>query len=597
MPTPVPAPGAAALVPDPVRWQAALLEQIHQVVIAFDPAGRPLLWGRGAAALLGATPPPDLDPATWAMAPQAWYWAGPDTEGALIALAGRVYPVADDQGRRIACLVGADPAPPARPALPTGAALYRWIVESAQEGIWLVDAAGRTTFANARMADLLGYSRAEMFGRTLYDFMDAPARAEAEQNLERRRHGVTEQHEFRLRRKDGRYCWTLMSTNPLHGPDGTFLGALALVTDISARKQAEEALRQSEQRFAAVFHGSPDAISITRRADRQVCDVNESWERLFGYSRAEVLGPTVDAIGLWSDIASRDLVRAELRAHGEVRDLPVVLRHKSGRLFQAALSVEILAIEQEEYLLSICRDITAQKEMEARLLAAERLSALGRVAAGVAHEFNNVLAGIVGRLDLLALQPADPATAATLGEIQAAAEAGAQVVARIQALARLRTPSPPAVVPIAPLIQEVVGALQPAWQARRPPGAPPLTVHTVVDHDLAVHGTVAELRELLTHLLQNAVDAVPPGGEIAITAAAAPPAVLLTVQDSGPGIALADQGRVFEPFFTTKFTGSGLGLTAVRDIVARHGGAITLDSAPGAGTTVRILLPAAPGEC
>ncbi len=596
MSTPLPVPGAAATVPDSVRWQAALLEQIHQVVIAFDPAGRLLLWGRGAAALLGATPPPDLDPATWAVAPQAWYWAGPDTEGALIALAGRVYPVADDQGRRIACLVGADLAPPARPALPTGAALYRWIVESAQEGIWLIDAAGRTTFANARMAGLLGYSRAEMFGRTIYDFMDAPARAEAAQNLERR-HGVTEQHEFRLRRKDGRYCWTLMSTNPLHGSDGAFLGALALVTDISARKQAEEALRQSEQRFAAVFHGSPDAISITRRADRQVCDVNESWERLFGYSRGEMVNPAVDAISLWSDSASRDRVRTELRARGEVRDLPVALRHKSGRMFQAAVSVEILAIEQEEYLLSVCRDISAQQEMEERLLAAERLSALGRVAAGVAHEFNNVLAGIMGRLDLLALQPADPATAATLGEIQAAAEAGAQVVARIQALARLRAPSPPAVVPIAPLIQEVVGTLQPAWQAQRAPGAPPLTVHTVVDHGLAVHGTAAELRELLTHLLQNAVDAVPPGGEIAVTAAAEPPAVLLTVRDSGPGIAPADQGRVFEPFFTTKITGSGLGLTAVRDIVARHGGAITLDSAPGAGTTFRILLPAAPHEC
>jgi PAS domain S-box-containing protein len=589
-----PAPPAAAAVPDPVRWQAALLEQIHQVVIAFDPTGRPLLWGQGAAALLGAVPPPDLAPAPWTAAPHVWYWAGPDTHGALIALTGRVYPVADDQGRSIAFLVGADLAPPARPALPTGEALYRWIVESAQEGIWLIDAAGRTTFANARMAGLLGYSRAEMFGRTMYEFMDAAARAEAAQNLERRRQGVTEQHEFRFRRQDGRDLWTLMSTNPLHGPDGAFLGALALVTDISARKQAEEALRQSEQRFAAVFHGSPDAISITRRAGLRVCDVNESWERLFGYSRAEVLAPAVDAISLWSDDMSRDLVRAQLRAHGEVRDLPVILRRKSGELFPASLSVEILEIEQEAYLLSICRDITAQKEMEARLLAAERLGALGRVAAGVAHEFNNVLAGIVGRLDLLALQPADAATAAGLREMQAAAEAGAQVVARIQALSRLRTPSPLAVVPVAPLIQEVVGALQPEWQTHRPPAAPPLTVRTAVDHGLAVHGTAPELRELLTHLLQNAVDALPQGGEIQITAAAQPPAVLIAVQDSGPGIAPADQGRVFEPFFTTKITGSGLGLTAVRDIVARHGGAITLDSAPGAGTTFRILLPAAP---
>jgi PAS domain S-box-containing protein len=580
-------------VPDPVRWQAALLEQIHQVVIAFDPAGRSLLWGPGAAALLGAVPPPDLAPPPGeGGAPRPWHWAGPAANGALIALTGRVYPVADEQGRPLALLVGADPAP----ALPTGEALYPWIVESAQEGIWLIDAGGRTTFANARMAALLGYTRAEMLGRTMYEFMDGAARVEATRNMERRRNGVTEQHEFRFRRKDGRPCWTLVSTNPLHGPDGTFLGALALVTDISARKQAEEALRQSEQRFAAVFHGSPDAISITRRADRRVCDVNESWERLFGYSRAEVLDPAVDAISLWSDEASRDFVRVHLRAHGEVRDLPVTLRRKSGQLFEAGLSVEILEIEQEQYLLSICRDLTLQKEMEARLLAAERLSALGRVAAGVAHEFNNVLAGLVGRLDLLALQPADAATAATLREMQAAAEAGAQVVARIQALARLRATGPPAVVPVAPLIQEVVGALQPEWQARRPPDAPPISVRTAVDHSLAVHGTALELRELLTHLLQNAMDALPQGGEIRITAAAQPPDVLIAVQDTGAGIAPADQGRVFEPFFTTKITGSGLGLTAVRDIAACHGGAITLESAPGAGTTFRILLPAARAE-
>src|SRR5690349_17446005 len=107
--TTLPAPPAAP-VPDQVRWQAALLEQIHQVVIAFDPAGRVLLWSRGAAALLGAAPPPDLaPPAAGSAAPHAWYWTGPAPSGEQIALAGRVYPVADDQGRPLALLVGADP--------------------------------------------------------------------------------------------------------------------------------------------------------------------------------------------------------------------------------------------------------------------------------------------------------------------------------------------------------------------------------------------------------------------------------------------------------------------------------------------------------
>jgi PAS domain S-box-containing protein len=123
----------------------------------------------------------------------------------------------------------------------------RRIVETAQEGVWTIDAAGNTTFVNEKMAAMLGYTVDEMTGASMYTFMDEEARGLASANLERRRQGIAEQHEFRFQRKDGTALWTVLSTNPLYDGDGAFAGALALVTDATARRQAEEALRQAER--------------------------------------------------------------------------------------------------------------------------------------------------------------------------------------------------------------------------------------------------------------------------------------------------------------------------------------------------------------
>ncbi len=125
-------------------------------------------------------------------------------------------------------------------------ARYRRIVETAEEGIWKIDAAARTTFVNPKMAQLLGYTVAEMQGRALQDFMDEAGRAIAAANLERRQQGIAEQHDFRFRRKDGSTLWALLATNPITDATGAYAGALAMVTDITARKAAEMALRASE---------------------------------------------------------------------------------------------------------------------------------------------------------------------------------------------------------------------------------------------------------------------------------------------------------------------------------------------------------------
>ena len=122
---------------------------------------------------------------------------------------------------------------------------YRRIVQTADEGIWTIDAQARTTYVNPKMADMLGYAEADMLGRPLTDFMDDEGCTIAQDNLERRRQGITEQHDFKFQRRDGSALWTLVATNPVLDAQGGYVGALAMVTDISARRQAEDALRKS----------------------------------------------------------------------------------------------------------------------------------------------------------------------------------------------------------------------------------------------------------------------------------------------------------------------------------------------------------------
>lgn len=146
--------------------------------------------------------------------------------------------------------------------------LCRTLIETAQEGVWLLDAAGNTVYVNQRMAEMLGYTRAEMLGRPFYDFMDDRARAEAQALFERRRQGIREQHDFRFRRKDGSDLWTIVSATPLYDARGQFTGALGMITDITARRQAEEALRASQHQLGQIIEHLPVAVFAVDRTGK-----------------------------------------------------------------------------------------------------------------------------------------------------------------------------------------------------------------------------------------------------------------------------------------------------------------------------------------
>jgi PAS domain S-box-containing protein len=165
---------------------------------------------------------------------------------------------------------------------------YRQIVETTAEGIWLIDAESNTTFANANMAAILGFTVAEMIGMSLFAFMDETGKAIAAKNVERRRQGITEQHNFKFRHKNGTDVWVMINTNPIIDANGTYLGALAMVTDITERLRAEEALRERELKYRMLFDNMAQG-ALYLHSDGSLEEINDTALGMLGMTRMEMM--------------------------------------------------------------------------------------------------------------------------------------------------------------------------------------------------------------------------------------------------------------------------------------------------------------------
>lgn len=218
----------------------------------------------------------------------------------------------------------------AEEALQASEERYRNIVETAQEGIWQVDADNRTVFVNRKMADILGYSVDEMAGRPMFDFMDESGREIAKHNIERRRQGVTEVYEFRFLAKDGRTVWALVNASPVFNEEGAYTGAFAMVADITARKRVEAALSQSEQNFRALIEDANIGV-LVHYAGKHVFG-NARLLEMLGYTQAEFYGTGMEDI-VHPDEYPKVLARFEARRAGEKvpNVYETILRARDGR--------------------------------------------------------------------------------------------------------------------------------------------------------------------------------------------------------------------------------------------------------------------------
>ena len=244
---------------------------------------------------------------------------------------------------------------------------YRRIVETASEGIWIVDSEAKTTYVNKRLAEMLGYTPEEMIGRSGRDFTDEEGKAISRANMEKRRQGVGEQHEMRLIRKDGSLIWAMVNAMPDYDKDGRFVGSLSMLTDITERKRNEEALIESEQRFSLIYEKAPFAMALSRWDDGALVDVNERWVEIFGYTKQEAVGKKTSELGINRDFECRARVLAELHQNGSVHDLEIALFTKSGEKLIVSNNMDMVMLGGEQYLLSTVDDITERKHVERTL--------------------------------------------------------------------------------------------------------------------------------------------------------------------------------------------------------------------------------------
>jgi signal transduction histidine kinase/ActR/RegA family two-component response regulator len=318
----------------------------------------------------------------------------------------------------------------------------------------------------------------------------------------------------------------------------------------------------------------------------------ETWRRYYlwssvtyfaGASAAGIIAKLVSSVGFYALLVTAPIITIVYFTYS------TYLKNVEASARQAELA--------ERHVEELSRYITEQERIREQFAQMEKLSALGELASGVAHDFNNTLAGILGRAQLLLMKTHDPEVVRSLRIIVKSAQDGAHTVKRIQDFARQRRDKNFELIAIDQLLLEIIEMTRPRWKTSSEANNVQIRFESRISTNAFVMGDESELREVLVNMIFNAVDAMPEGGLIALAAEEAGGSVSISISDTGQGMSEEVRTRVFDPFFTTKGkAGLGLGLAVSYGIVTRHEGSIEVESEVGRGTTFRITLPKVEAE-
>ncbi len=349
---------------------------------------------------------------------------------------------------------------------------------------------------------------------------------------------------------------------------------------------------ETKQSLEQLVRSAGDAI-ISVDGEEKIHGWNPAAERIFGVTGAEAVGRPITAFLPEEPYRT---ARAALSREQAVKAFDVSIKREDGRALNLAVTLSSLTGREGtlEGILAIVRDTTAQRELEAQMHQSEKLTALGQMAGGIAHDFNNLLQAILGYAQLMAKSPGNvDVVKRGLDVIEKAATGGAETVRRIQKFARLRPEEAFVALDLNQVIRDSLAITRPRWEEKKVKGGVPLKLELDPGSVPVVMGRPAELNEVVTNLVLNAIDAMPEGGTLRISTRLEDHRhVVVTVGDTGVGMTEEVRKRIFDPFFTTKGEhGTGLGLSVSYSIVKRHGGEMRVDSRPGGGTTFTIVLP------
>ncbi len=479
-------------------------------------------------------------------------------------------------------------------------------VESSGEVVFLTDGEGIFTYVNPEFTRLYGFNAAEVVGKATPRILKSGTCGQEKYQVfwQALLAKETVKGQRVNRTKDGRCVDVEVSVSPVLDDDGAIVAFLAIQSDITERRRAEEALRRSEADYRGIVDNATYGIYRSTPEGRFL-SANPALVSMLGYdSEEELLALDMNRNVYAKAGARRRLIEQQVGvsrlARGEAE-----WRRKDGRVITVRLSGRSVRNDAGEvgHFEMVVEDVTEQRTLESQLRQAQKMEAIGQLTGGIAHDFNNLLSVVIANGDVLKekIDPARDDLHAAVDDIAAASRNGARLVKRLLGFSRLAELEMET-MDLGAAVRDFSSIL-----SRLIPET--ITVKHDIGTDIpAVQGDRGAVEQILLNLVTNARDAMPEGGDL--TLVLAPEVVdtplpglesgeyaVLRVTDTGIGMDEATRNCIFEPFFTTKAEGdgTGLGMAMVYGLMKQHGGYVGIDSEPGVGTTIALYFPVAKG--
>ncbi len=495
---------------------------------------------------------------------------------------------------------------------------YRDLLDNLLVGTFTFDATtGKIDYINQRACEILGYKPEELIGKDRLAFAWEEEKDRIDQISGDRMRGVrgSERYRAHMVHRSGRIIDVEIFAAPVRGPRGKVQSVRVSFTDITRQLQMEReiqahtqhleelvqqrtrALEESEALYRGIFETSLAIIYIHQ--DDKFRLMNQTGMAFFGFeSREEMLRTNV-----WDTVPEGERERRRRNARQRMAGKPVPNRYESlvlnkkGDIRVVECNFQRIQYQGKTAVLAILFDITEKKKLETEIVHAERLKSMGQLATGVAHDFNNILSAILGRVQLLKTDPGDSdKVRSCIHLVEQAVEQGINAIKRIQEITRVRqarwVPEP---LPLHRLVEDAIEITRYSWKDQAQKQGKTIRIET--DLKDVNRPLSSELREVFMNLIINAVDAMPKGGLLRIQTMGCilrtqQEGVRIVFEDTGEGISPEVLKHVLEPFYTTKGRqGTGLGLSIVSEVVGRLGGTVNIESRVGQGTRVILEIP------
>ena len=474
------------------------------------------------------------------------------------------------------------------------------ILSTTLDGYILADTEGRIIDVNPSYCQMVGYSREELLGMTIYDLEDFYSKEQIDKRLQEMFATGGARFQTRHRHKDGTSVDLDVSITTIV-QEGKPLVA-AFVRDISEENKMLHALQASERSYRELFDNATDAIYIQDKEGRFL-DVNRGAVNMYGYPREFFIGKTPEPL---SAPGKNDLQKVgemvQKAFEGEPQRFEFWGLRANGEVFPKEVRLNKGTYMGQEVIIAFAQDITVRKQLEEQLLQAQKMEAIGKLAGGVAHDFNNLLTVINGYSDLLLQQVSpDNPLYVSIQQIQKAGVRAAELTAQLLAFSRRQV--------IQPVVMNINNVVRETEKMLRRLIGENIELETYLDEHLGnIRADIGQIEQIIINLAVNSRDAMPRGGKLVIETSNVfldeeyaqhhidvipGEYAMLAITDTGIGMDKETQAHIFEPFFTTKGVGegTGLGLSTVYGIVRQNSGTIWVYSEPGAGTTFKIYLP------